>query len=145
MAVQCKKCGSKNIVKSGNVRGKQRYFCKECSCHFVEGDLRKQPTAEIRAACVFLSALCKGYYKEISELFWRDRSQIGRWAKESGIEKIAKKERKSNIKYYSKVSGKDKYLKDTFEIFDKEKPLAVFSGTLEEGYSVVVMIQRPNE
>jgi transposase len=31
----CKKCGSENHVKSGVVKGEQRYKCKDCGCQFV--------------------------------------------------------------------------------------------------------------
>ena len=34
--VSCKRCGAEQIVKNGTVRGKQRYICKRCGCHFVE-------------------------------------------------------------------------------------------------------------
>lgn len=33
--MQCKKCKSKNYVKAGFVREKQRYKCKKCGCHFT--------------------------------------------------------------------------------------------------------------
>ena len=36
----CKRCGSNNCVKSGFVRTKQRYLCKDCGYYFVEGDQR---------------------------------------------------------------------------------------------------------
>jgi transposase-like protein len=37
---KCKNCGSCNVVKSGMVRGKQRYKCKDCIFNFVIGDKR---------------------------------------------------------------------------------------------------------
>ncbi len=38
--VNCKKCLSEKLAKDGFVRGKRCYICKECNCHFVEGDER---------------------------------------------------------------------------------------------------------
>jgi LacI family transcriptional regulator len=33
----CVKCGlTQEVLKAGFVRGKQRYFCKACECHFTE-------------------------------------------------------------------------------------------------------------
>jgi transposase-like protein len=32
--MNCPKCSSKERVKSGKVKGKQRYKCKECGCHY---------------------------------------------------------------------------------------------------------------
>src|ERR1700729_302100 len=40
--VVCKHCGSKNTVKNGFVKGKQRYSCKECSKTFRSGDEREK-------------------------------------------------------------------------------------------------------
>ena len=40
----CKKCGSKEYVKNGKVRGLQRYKCKnsDCGYNFVSGDKRTE-------------------------------------------------------------------------------------------------------
>ena len=35
MILYCKKCGGENHVKSGLVKGEQRYKRKECGCQFV--------------------------------------------------------------------------------------------------------------
>ena len=34
----CPKCQSKQYHKSGKVRGKQRYKCKNCGCHFTQSE-----------------------------------------------------------------------------------------------------------
>lgn len=39
--IMCKKCGCRKFVKSGYVRGCQRYKCKKCGCNFKIGDNRK--------------------------------------------------------------------------------------------------------
>ncbi len=44
--ISCKHCGSKNRVKSGNVRGKQRYNYKECHKSYRSGDLREKYDVE---------------------------------------------------------------------------------------------------
>jgi transposase-like protein len=38
--VECKNCKSEKVVKSGKVRGKQRYKCMDCGYNFVIGDER---------------------------------------------------------------------------------------------------------
>jgi transposase-like protein len=38
--VGCKNCKSEQVIKSGIVRGKQRYQCKERGYNFVESDGR---------------------------------------------------------------------------------------------------------
>ncbi|WP_407651239.1 transposase-like zinc-binding domain-containing protein [Candidatus Bandiella euplotis] len=35
MNTECKKCSSSKYVKNGNIRGMQRYKCKECGCNFT--------------------------------------------------------------------------------------------------------------
>jgi transposase len=61
--VECKNCHSEQIVKSGFVRGKQRYKCKGCGIHFVEGDARtSDKIAALKALCVVLYSLGKGSY-----------------------------------------------------------------------------------
>ncbi len=32
---KCKKCESNEYVKAGFVKGKQRYKCKKCGCHYT--------------------------------------------------------------------------------------------------------------
>lgn len=50
--MQCKRCGSAKVVKSGMLRGKQRYLCRQCGFHFVEGDQRGYDDALFLRYCV---------------------------------------------------------------------------------------------
>ena len=60
---ECKNCKSSKTVKSGKVRGKQRYKCKECGYNFVEGDTRtSEKIIALKALVVLLYALSKGSY-----------------------------------------------------------------------------------
>ena len=34
--MHCPKCGSESKVKSGKIKEKQRYKCKECSCNYTQ-------------------------------------------------------------------------------------------------------------
>ena len=38
--LNCKKCTSTLYVKSGHVRGLQRYKCKDCGCQFTATKVR---------------------------------------------------------------------------------------------------------
>lgn len=42
MSVCCKSCASKERVKNGKVRGKQRWKCLTCGYNYTEGDRRKE-------------------------------------------------------------------------------------------------------
>jgi transposase-like protein len=84
--VECKNCHSVQIIKSGFVRGKQRYKCKECGVHFVEGDARtSDKIAALKALCVVFYALGKGSYNRLGKIFGRNRSLIYRWIREAGL------------------------------------------------------------
>ncbi len=41
----CKRCGGLDYVKSGTVRGHQRYRCQGCGCNFTDTPLRGKPAA----------------------------------------------------------------------------------------------------
>ncbi len=78
--LECKRCGSTKIVKSGTVRGKQRYLCKRCGCHFVEGDQREKSTATVsKALCTIFQALGASQYRTVGKYLNRDISLIHRW------------------------------------------------------------------
>lgn len=82
--VKCKRCGSDKTVKNGKVREKQRYLCKQCGCHFVEGDKRENnDTFFLKTLCTLFRILGAGNYKVIGEFLHRDTSQICRWISEA--------------------------------------------------------------
>jgi transposase len=80
---ECKNCKSENVVKSGKVRGKQRYKCKECGYNFVIGDARtNEKIVTLKALCVLLYSLGKASYNMMGKLFGRKRSLIYRWIRD---------------------------------------------------------------
>ena len=83
---KCKRCGSDKTVKNGMVRGKQRYLCKQCGCHFVEGDKRENKnSAIIKTLCKMFKMLGSEKYKTIGEFMHRDASLIHRWMNEESF------------------------------------------------------------
>ncbi|MDR2573772.1 MAG: IS1 family transposase, partial [Desulfovibrio sp.] len=67
---ECKNCKSAKVVKSGKIRGKQRYKCKDCAYNFVIGDGRtNEKIAALKALCVLLYSLGKGSYNMMGKLF----------------------------------------------------------------------------
>jgi len=78
--MQCKKCNSVKYVKSGTVNDKQRYRCKECGCHFTEGDGRaKEATAVKKALAVLLYATARTSFRRIGKILGVDHSLVYRW------------------------------------------------------------------
>jgi transposase-like protein len=49
----CKRCGASDYVKSGMVRGHQRYRCHGCGCNFTATPRRGKPSA-MKALAVLL-------------------------------------------------------------------------------------------
>ena len=77
---ECKRCGSTQIVKSGTVREKQRYWCKQCGYHFVDGDERENNSAFLlKTLCTLFQILGAKNHKYIGKYLQRDVSQIHRW------------------------------------------------------------------
>ena len=76
----CKKCGSDQYEEFQKVRGKQRYRCLTCHCHFVEGDARKQCTESQRLQAV---GLCSSglSMNHVAKLFGVAATSVQRWIK----------------------------------------------------------------
>ena len=51
----CKRCGQSRYVKSGTIRGNQRYLCQDCGCNFTATASRGKPPA-IKPLSVLLYA-----------------------------------------------------------------------------------------
>ena len=79
----CTHCSSVRCVKHGFVRGKQRYWCKDCERRFVAGDLRfKESLVAKRALAVTLYSLAKGSFNMLGKIFGVSRSLAYRWVKQ---------------------------------------------------------------
>lgn len=78
--IECKRCASGETVKSGTVRGKQRYLCKQCGCHFVEGDQRENKNSYLfKILCELFQILGVRQYRTVGKYLERDTSLIHRW------------------------------------------------------------------
>jgi transposase-like protein len=83
---ECKFCKSQRIVKSGFVRSKQRYKCKDCGKNFVVGDERtNRSIVAKKALCVLLYSLGKGSFNMIAHLLDTWPSLVYRWVKGAGV------------------------------------------------------------
>jgi transposase-like protein len=51
--LRCKRCGGGDYARSGVVRGRQRYRCRGCGCHFTDTPARGKPPA-MKALAVLL-------------------------------------------------------------------------------------------
>ena len=136
----CKNCKSERIVKSGKVRGKQRYKCKECGYNFVDGDERtNEKIAALKALCVLIYSLGKGSYNMMGKLFGRNRSLIYRWIREAGLntDEPTINGEITQIEFDEMWH----FIQRKKENFGSSKPLTVAAGELSPGFSVVVIAQ----
>jgi transposase len=138
--VECKNCESNKVVKSGWIRGKQRYKCKQCNYFFVDSDERSnEKIAALKALCILFYSLGKGSYGMLGKIFDRDRSLIYRWIKQAGLSTKEPtvtgdiKEMEFDEMWHFVGSKKTSY--------GSLKPLTVAHGELWPGCLVTVILQ----
>ena len=127
-------------MKSGKARGKQRYKCKECGYHFVEGDGRtNEKIAAKKAMCVLLYSLSKASFNGLARIFDTWPSLVYRWIVEAGA-KLPDEEVSGDIRemefdemWHFVGSKKEKY--------GSSKRLIVADGELLPGFSAVVILK----
>lgn len=140
--IACKRCGSDKIVKSGKVRGEQRYMCKRCGYNFVVGDKRekndreKATDAVLRAICVIFRALGVKQHKKMGEYLRRDTSQIFKWMEEDGISTWCSRRA-------SPLADKDEFIESMKDRLSDDAVIAA-EGTYE-GLYIALAVQRQNK
>jgi transposase len=80
----CKKCNSKYCVKSGYIRGNQRYKCKDCDFNFKIGDNRGKIKPEAKALAMLMYGSGKASYGMIARLLKVTRSSVLYWIRSMG-------------------------------------------------------------
>jgi len=80
----CKKCGSNHYVRSGYIRGNQRYTCKDCGCNFKLGDNRGKIKPEAKALGMLMYGSGKASYGMIARLFNVTRAAVLYWIRTMG-------------------------------------------------------------
>ncbi len=136
--LKCKACGSTQIVKSGTVRDKQRYLCKRCNCHFVEGDQRESSASVIaKALCTVFQALGAKQYREIGKYLKRDPAQIYRWMNEE-TRKFNRRGNTEALEFYTASRLLDELQQDGLENGD---PMLMADNIIDDLY-IAVIVQR---
>ena len=82
---KCKKCGSTDLVKSGRVRGKQRFGCKACGTNFIEGDERAKASPEAKVLAALLYSSGKASFGFLAKLFNVTRTTALRWIRDMAL------------------------------------------------------------
>ena len=86
--MNCRYCGSESTHKSGIIREKQRYKCKDCGKNFLETDGRsKQTTIAKRVLAVMLYTFSKASYNFLAKnIFHCSPTTVMNWIKKAGAE-----------------------------------------------------------
>ena len=79
--MDCPKCNSKEIVKDGIVKGKQRYFCKDCSYHYTVKQRGKPPELKRLALQLYLEGLG---FRSIERVLKVSNVSVMNWIKSFG-------------------------------------------------------------
>lgn len=84
----CRYCESERTHKSGKIRGKQRYKCKDCGKNFLETDGRiKETTTAKRALAVMLYTFSKASYNFLAKkIFHCSPTTVMNWIKKASAE-----------------------------------------------------------
>jgi transposase len=141
---KCKNCHSLNTVKSGKVRGKQRYKCKDCGFNFVEGDGRtNEKIIALKALCVVFYSLGKASYNMLGKIFGRNRSLIYRWIREAGM--LTEEPTMGGEIKEIEFDEMWHFIESKKRNFGSSKPLIAAHGELSHGFSAVVIAQRSDD
>lgn len=135
--IECKRCGSTETVKSGTVRGKQRYLCKQCGYNFVAGDQRENRSATVaKALCTIFQALGVRPCNYIGKYLNKDTSLIHRWMNEKPDE--YERYRTGQLQELLNIND----LLDELKYGDAEnKPMLLASNIVDDLY-IAVIVQR---
>lgn len=82
----CPKCQNTHIIKSGIVKGKQRYLCKKCTYYFTVNKLGKKIDSYYvtKALQLYLEGLS---FREIERIIGVSHVTVSNWVKEYKIKK----------------------------------------------------------
>jgi transposase len=76
----CKKCSSSNYVKSGHIRGHQRFRCKDCSCQFT-GTKPRGVHPALKCFAIVLYGFCGVSMGNIGRLFKVSTVAVLKWVR----------------------------------------------------------------
>lgn len=84
----CPKCQNDHIIKSGIVKGKQRYLCKKCSYYFTVNKLGKKIDSYYvtKALQLYLEGLS---FREIERILGVSHVTVSNWVRAYKIKKPA--------------------------------------------------------
>lgn len=137
--IHCKSCGSVTFVKSGFVRGLQRYKCKDCGCNFTATPTRGKPSP-MKALAVLLYGMCNASQAMIARILGVSHVSVYRW-----IRKEAENMSDPAVPEDTEIVQIDEmwhFVNGKKTKFGSGKPMIRFQGEILPGKSVHVLIER---
>ena len=103
MPNSCPKCQQNNIVKSGIVKERQRFLCRDCNYYFTVKKLGKQidDYYVTKALQLYLEGLS---FREIERIIGVSHVTISSWIKKYNIKRLPTQNFTRAIKYLNKAS-----------------------------------------
>lgn len=96
----CPKCQDNHIVKSGVIKGRQRYFCKNCTYYFTVNKVGKKIDNYYvtKALQLYLEGLS---FREIERIIGVSHVTVSNWIKEFNIKKPTQSDFHSTYKIFN--------------------------------------------
>lgn len=101
--ISCPKCKSLNFSKSGTVKGRQRFKCKNCSYHFSVAKVGKQTDNRRKVAA--LQLYLEGFaLRAIAEVLNVSNVSVLKWTKQVQLERIPNHQSKKTLLSMTRAS-----------------------------------------
>lgn len=99
MPHSCPKCQNQNVVKSGIIKNRQRFLCKDCNYYFTVKKLGKQIDDYFvtKALQLYLEGLS---YREIERILGVSHVTISSWIKKYNLKRPPRSEFHSSYKVF---------------------------------------------
>lgn len=96
----CPKCQDNHIVKSGVIKGRQRYFCKNCTYYFTVNKVGKKIDNYYvtKALQLYLEGLS---FREIERIIGVSHVTVSNWIKEFNVKKPTQSDYHSTYKIFN--------------------------------------------
>ncbi len=138
----CKGCGSIERTKDGIVRGKQRYKCKDCGCHYTETAPQGKPEA-MKSLAVLMYSLGKSSYGWIGRLLGVSNVAVFKWIKKAA-QSIPEPEVREDVKEME-LDEMWHFIESKKRKFGSGRPMTVISGDVSPGVSAIVILLHSND
>ena len=137
--ITCKRCRASDYVKNGNVRGLQRYRCRQCGCNFTATPPRGKPAA-MKALTLLLYSMGNMSYRMIGRLLGTSHVSIHDWIR-AEAEQLPEPEIPADLDLVM-LDEMWHFIQSKKTKNGSSKPWIVCQGEPWPGFSVVVMLQR---